>query len=231
MMTTIRATTDENMLQALESGDLQYFKNNRHKYDINHRLSAEDFDADTLLLYSISDPNSELYAYFLQEGADVHLNNCLEENIFHALVFSGDTKRLDAVLRQDPSCAHKINEGEVDGFTPLHYAILFEERDFVDALIDLGADTNRTDHRGCSALHLACIIPFKDPSDSLHIVKRLLERGADPLLKTKDGNYPLALAINKDLKLVYRYLWQHLKGVTAKEPRQKIGTVTELPRK
>ncbi|MEX0849191.1 MAG: ankyrin repeat domain-containing protein [Candidatus Dependentiae bacterium] len=63
--------------------------------------------------------------------------------------------------------------------------------DIFDALLECGADVNKQDHFGNTALHIA--------AERNHIVyaRKLLEAGANVLLANKDGNTPLHLAVEK----------------------------------
>lgn len=101
-----------------------------------------------------------------------------------------------------------LNTPECDGETLLHYSILLKDRASFDLFIELGADVDILDSQGCSPLHLACLINFDDENDNLHIVKTLFKHGANPLLKTNFGDYPLTLAINNDLYHVAKFLWE-----------------------
>jgi FOG: Ankyrin repeat len=56
------------------------------------------------------------------------------------------------------------------------------EHEFSDAL------SNRVSFRGFTALHYAVII------DDIHVVKSLLEAGADPTIKTTEGYLPVDFA-------------------------------------
>lgn len=197
--------TEGDMIKALQKGDVAFFQ--AHQIDGDYRIVDPEFDGDTLFLSSLADSNSELYLYFLEQGANLFSLNSLGENVLHSIAFSKDSQRLKHILKANLSCIEMLNNTAISGETPLHYSILFENMGYFDALIELGAEVNCTDNEGCSPLHLACIIKFNDEKDNLHIVKTLLERGANPLLKTKLGNYPLALAINNDLYRVARLLW------------------------
>ena len=42
----------------------------------------------------------------------------------------------------------------------------------------------------------------------ISLVKKLIEHQANPFIKTKKGNYPLACAVNEDKEDVVKYLVQ-----------------------
>lgn len=145
----------------------------------------------------------------MEQGANLFSLNSLGENALHSVAFSKDSQRLQNILKANPSCIEMLNNTAISGETPLHYSILFGNIDYFDTLIELGAEVNCIDNEDCSPLHLACIIKLNDEKDNLYIVKTLLKRGANPLIKTKQGNYPLALAINNDLYHIAKLLWNY----------------------
>ena len=188
----------EKLKDAICSNDVNYLIANRDKYDINEQF--EDEDNDTLLLYSISYNRSNVYRYFLDNFADYNKVNDLGETIVHAIVFSGDIKRMQEVL-----CRYSridINKQSKDGSTPLLIAISLDKFDIAKYLIEQGADINITDKNGLSPLHLAAA------SDDLELVKLLVRKGANLIKKTNNGNRPLALSVNdsKNNEII-RYLY------------------------
>lgn len=74
------------------------------------------------------------------------------------------------------------------GKTPLHSACIRGSRNAVDLLLDLGANINATDIEGNSCLH------FVVEKNNVHLLKKLLVRGADKTMRNKEGKLPLDLA-------------------------------------
>lgn len=107
-------------------------------YDINERF--EDEDNDTLLLYSISYEKSNVYEFFLDNGANFNLVNDLGETIVHAIVHSGNLKRMKDILSKYNGI--DINKQSIDGTTPLLLSILLDKFDIAKFLIIKGADVN-----------------------------------------------------------------------------------------
>lgn len=104
------------------------------------------------------------------------------------------------------------------GFTPLHQAIMQLSIDTIKLLIQNGADVNAVTSRskrykcimaplGSTPLHWA-VFYMSSPtsechSDTLEIVKILIENGANPLLKDAFGDTPLGIAEKRgDLALI-----------------------------
>jgi ankyrin repeat protein len=144
--------------------------------DVNTRVNALDHFGDTALLYAASHGNIETMKQLLAKGADVN-----------------------AVGKpQGPSV--KNGPLGLGSFTPLLFAAAYGGSDAVKLLLDAGAKVNVQDARGMTPLMLAIATDRPDP----RVVRLLLEKGADPTIKSKDGetavdwakkfNYPPVLA-------------------------------------
>lgn len=186
----------ESLKVALCNNDLDFMELNKGNYSIDERFPDES--NDTLLLYSISDPQSKVYEYLLSNNANIGLLNDEGESIIHGIVYSGDNSRLCEILN---SYNVNIDHQSKDGATPLLLAISLEKKEIAHSLILAGADVNIPDFKGIAPLHLASQLP------EIELVKLLLEKGADPLAKTENGNIPLALAANSGLEEVAKLLF------------------------
>lgn len=82
------------------------------------------------------------------------------------------------------------NEARFDGWTPLMLAAWRGEVDTLVQLVDAGARIGDVDASGKTALHRAV------EGDHARAVEALLDRGADPNLRSYDGTVPLALAVS-----------------------------------
>ena len=200
---------DEEIKDAICNNNIIFFENNLKHFSINYRL--EDEDNDTMLLYSISDPSSDLYNFFLDKNADITLCNNEGEGILHAIVFSGDNSRLNKILK---NYKLDINHRTKEGVTALLLAISLEKIDVAENLIKNGANVNISDAQGITPLHLAAQLP----DDNVNFVKYLLSNGADPFLKTDNGNLALALAVNSNnkniIELLYKNMYQSPAGAS-----------------
>ena len=88
----------------------------------------------------------------------------------------------------------------IEGFAPIQFTCwpsgdddLSQQLKCLRELLDAGADVNRRDFSGTTALHYAC----KEPIGQVEIVKLLIQRGASASLDVKDldGHTPLGLSV------------------------------------
>ena len=78
-----------------------------------------------------------------------------------------------------------------NGFTPLMFAALANDKPSFYYLLDHGADPNRKNDNGYTALILLQHAEEDDPA----MTKALLDHGAEPSIKTRDGNDALYFAM------------------------------------
>ncbi len=104
----------------------------------------------------------------------------------HSLAWVGNAPAIVALLRQNPSA---IADRDRYGFTALHTAVHFRQREVVEILLASGADVNDNGTRyQVTPLHIAAGRGYRD------MVELLLAKGADIHLKNKYGQTPLDVA-------------------------------------
>ena len=107
------------------------------------------------------------------------------------------------------------NESTGDGLTGLHIAAMEGFGQYVDKLLNFGADPNLQDRRGRTPLMTA----LEARSDESSVVLSLVFGGADPNLARADGNFPLYLAVeNGDAGIVEALLFADGIEVNARHP-------------
>jgi ankyrin repeat protein len=82
-----------------------------------------------------------------------------------------------------------INTPDLNGNTPLHWAVIMGQSNIVKQLVDTMADLNVKGVGGKSPLHLAVQQGF------VPIAELLLKAGADPNAKADNGETPLSSLI------------------------------------
>jgi hypothetical protein len=182
---------------AMRAGDLETFRNIATK---NPKILQWQTHYPTILHYAADCSSVPVVEYLLSLGFDVNSNP-------HAEPGAKPTALSNAQ------------------FTPLYYAAgrtdLTNREAMVHFLVERGADVNAGARKNATALHAAV---FKD---NQHIVRYLLEHGADPRFEDWEGRTPLALAIESQSQLseaVLREKGAPLKGIPV-DTRRATGTV------
>ncbi|GAB6010283.1 ankyrin repeat domain-containing protein [Dysgonomonas reticulitermitis] len=191
---------EDNLKNAIACNDVHFLEKHINQHNIDYRFLDED--NDTLLLYAISDKGSEAYIFFLNNGANLNLVNDEGEGIFHSIVYSGLSERLIDILNREPDILKFINSQTKDGVSPLLLSVLLGKDDIFNLLLDLNADLNLADNENYAPIHSACFLGYKE------MVLKLVAKGVNLHVKTKRGNYPLALAINEDNEEISKYLFE-----------------------
>lgn len=107
-----------------------------------------------------------------------------------------DVEALQAALKADPAL---IAQYSSDGFTLLHYACFFANKDCVQCLLNNNAEVN------CAALNTSKVYPIHSAAaaQSIHIAALLLEAGANPNVQQAGGFTPLmGAASHNNVELV-----------------------------
>jgi len=138
---------------------------------------GQEFHARPLWYAVAWGKNIKLAQFLLDSGADP--NGCMwaavwDQDLGMAKLLHSHGAQIDPVANDE---------------TPLLLAVKSRRFKLLDWLIDNGADINFQDSSGCSGLHHAIRRKFTAAQ-----VKTLLDRGADPTLKAKDGSTPASLA-------------------------------------
>lgn len=106
-----------------------------------------------------------------------------------------------------------------DGKTLLHYAVSLNKYEFVDSLMDKGADPNAKDSKGNTPLHLAA------GKDADEIFELLLENGGDLDMKNNSQRTAEQIAQISKSKKVLRIIQSLLEGYGGEYGhKEKIGS-------
>ncbi len=197
-MKTTNKTFTNKIKDALCNNDINFLIEHKGHYSIDERF--EDEDNDTLLMYSISDPNSEAFQYLIDNGASLNLINDEGDTIVHSAIFSGKVERVKLVITDT-----NININNKDEVTPLLLSCSLAYEGIAIELLNLGANPNCSDNNGLQAIHIA------SQEGMENLVLKLLNVGASCYSKTKNGNLPIALAANSGnsniVKILYKYMY------------------------
>jgi ankyrin repeat protein len=160
-------------------------------------LSLGLTEVDDECVYALLEANASVDAVFGEEGMTVLMNHCSLDGL-HLLIHHGA----------------EVNAVDVEGWTPLMYAVSFDEDDRVRALVQAGAAVDATDDRGDSALMSASELGHKGCAIAL------MEAGADVFMVNNDGHGAFEVAADDSVREVLKlakpfrngYLWQRLRA-------------------
>ena len=110
---------------------------------------------ESLLLIAVKNDNYLVVKYLLEKGADVNIPNVAGVTPLHMVCRSPkpNADKIFRMLIRVPTL--NKNEKDLTGYTPLMRAVEFEKVDFVERLVELGADVDVKNDYDENALSLA----------------------------------------------------------------------------
>ena len=145
-------------------------------------VNTADSTGNTLLMLAVRDGHMALMEALLVNRANVHRRNQF-----------GDTALMLGALKAKPETVRRLidvgAEPNVDGWTPLHYAIFGGSKEVIALLIAKGAKLDARAPNGQTPLMLAVKL------GGLGLVQQLVDADADMDLPDYDGLSPLGLAV------------------------------------
>jgi ankyrin repeat protein len=189
----------EDIMDAICNNDLFFMKNHFSEYSIDQRL--KDSDNDTLVMYSLSDINSDIYKFLIDQGANLELTNDLGETVIHSAVYSGDIIRLRDIISLTNTL---VNKESNDGTSPLLLATALGDYEMVKELVSIGANLNQCDMNNVYPIHIAC------QEGALDLVKLFIDNNAELRVISNAGNVPISLAANHCHDEIVRILYSKI---------------------
>jgi ankyrin repeat protein len=149
------------------------------------------FNASPLFLAAVTD-DRESIALLLAKGADPNRKMILLGFLPTSPLFFATGYNDPALIRALVAGGADIHEKDQDGMTALDWAVIAHHPETVKALLTSGSSAlvNEKDRFGYTPLLYAATIDFGDAET----VDALLQAGADPRIKDKEGKTPLAHA-------------------------------------
>ncbi|OQE08089.1 hypothetical protein PENVUL_c011G02804 [Penicillium vulpinum] len=163
-------------------------------------LYGADINQDCLLHYAVECYGSlddGVIEHLLFLGANVHAKDSSGFSVI-SYAFEAEentTQRIKAFVELLQLYGAKVDPEELHG--PLQNAILSRDLEYLELVLDYGADVNFL-YDGGTYLHLAITHLAYDVDDTIQekFVKALLNRGADVLLRNTESKTPLELAMS-----------------------------------
>ncbi|CAI9741121.1 E3 ubiquitin-protein ligase MIB2-like isoform X1 [Octopus vulgaris] len=144
--------------------------------EAGENLEVQDEDGDTALHYSSYRDQPEIMEILLSKGANTEAVNKRQLTALHIAVIKEFVKCVRVLL--------EYSAADISGNTPLHLAIMNENDDIVDMLInDSKIDFTIRNKRGFNALHHAAL------NGNIFATERILEKHRDIVDVKKDDGF------------------------------------------
>lgn len=165
-----------------------------------------DGEGRTCLHWATSNRRLDICELLLgHPGLDVNARDKYGETALHWALQWSDTPQALVELLLDKGA--NVNEQDNDSQAPLYEACMVGNKSAAEILLAHGADVNDgEDVYGYTALHAAV------SAKNLELVKLLVEKDADILVKNKQGRDPLAMAASEGETEILRFLIDTLKA-------------------
>lgn len=141
----------------------------------------------------------EVFDFLLRSGADTNIHNVHGEGLLHFAACRNSCDLIRLLIQNEIVPQEEINRPGENGRTPIFYSV-WEDSDLnfemLQALIQLGADTNAVDNDQNTLLHHA-VCAGQDEDDLAteeNYINVLVERGIDVNSLNANGQTPLMLA-------------------------------------
>ncbi|KAI9506193.1 ankyrin repeat-containing domain protein, partial [Coemansia spiralis] len=153
---------------------VRYFVEEKH---INIDILSKDYSVPPLF-WAISHRRLNVVIYLLEQGANAALIDSSGNTVLHAAVHAGSEAILIFLATtQLAALGYTVDVGDLQGITPLMWAVYQRKVEMVEFLIRVGANVNAQDQMGRTPLHyslMGSIVP---------IISLLLVKGANPNMK------------------------------------------------
>lgn len=170
-------------------GDLVQLAENAQDAPLGLNPDFADAYGDTLLMLATGTGNAEVTRLLLTLGAQVNAQNpkCLGHTpLIMGILANANAAACVEALGQSPEL--DVNLADVNGNSPLAYAVTANNPAILEYLLAKGANPNQPNQEGVTPLAHAC-----DLQKPL-LVQKLLAAKADPNLPDKEGDTPLLIA-------------------------------------
>ncbi len=148
-------------------------------------MNHSEIDLELIAALNCDDPDFDEILSFIEEGADVNLQNFEKDTPLTLAAYYGNHEALKRILVHNPDIDSQNNMGRTALVLASRQRKNFES---TQLLINAGANLNLADSVGQSALY------FASTNNDADVVKILLDAGADVSIKNKWGYTALSVA-------------------------------------
>ena len=153
-----------------------------------HRLTGNDFGLQMPPTGPLHAEQIQIIKAWIEQGAEwpdslaneIELPPLGPKAIALVATLRGDRQAFDRAVAEDPKL---LNARGPEGSTPFMYAVLYSDAAVIERLIKLGADPNKRNDAGATALMWAALDPEK--------TRVLLDHGADVNARSEDARTAL----------------------------------------
>ncbi|TPP56788.1 Transient receptor potential cation channel subfamily A member 1 [Fasciola gigantica] len=163
------------------------------------KIECTDYEEMTPLLMAVKNQHLSMVELLLDSDADYMRMDKRHNNVLHYACQSGDGLLVEKLMKQT-GVMDLLDQGNRKNETPLHLAVLSQDIQMCEYLLDKGANIHSKTIRGETVLHYASL------ESQLFITRLLVEQGA--LLDEVDDEYqtPLFKAVRGGQVNVVRLL-------------------------
>ncbi|CAH0549306.1 unnamed protein product [Brassicogethes aeneus] len=164
-------------------------------------IDAQDINGKSPLIFAVSNNHTETAKFLINKGADVNLRGSKDNaTALHDAAATGNVEIAKVLLSKDAD----IDAQDINGYSPLMFAVIKNHTETAKFLINHGADVNlRSSKYNRTALHDAAA------TGNVEIAKVLLSKDADIDAQDINGYSPLMFAVNKNHTETAKFLINH----------------------
>ncbi|KAF3920708.1 Tankyrase-1 [Orbilia brochopaga] len=152
----------------------------------------------------------ELFNVFMKHNADVTKTDINSATALHKVFVSSSTASYEdrfKIAKALIEAGAQVNAEDIDSTMPLFNAVLWQNKQGVELLLQHGADVSDENLSGFQAIHEAASPKtYKDDQTAIDIIDMIIAKGADLDATTKSGATPLSLALEEKYLALFEAL-------------------------
>lgn len=158
----------------------------KFKQNLKSYLNTKDIEGTSPILYAAYRGNIKIIEILIEKGADYHDTTNKKLNVIH-MASQGDNPNVIIYFKDKYNMS--ILDVDINGNTPLHWACYNCADHSVNYLLAYMNNINIQNNIGQTPLHIAIF------TERVRIIKKLINRGIDILIRDNDNKNAIQLAI------------------------------------